>query len=246
VPRQWYDILGRGADNDILQDGGFLFALKETLRLRPGALLFAEVPCSRWFACIYDGVFWTSQWTTEHVHVMIRFCPYLGWQTVELSWVWLASFTHQRYSTILGDTRVLSEFYWNHFIYVFSVWCWNQCGWSLRRSIRPIRKPNSSTLRTAMPAGICSQSTPCGLLDDTMLEIERDKLQQYVHIHYDRKNKLYFMLCAEVEQPSSSQLVYFPYLQFMWQHYHALFKRLHLVSICGFRDRCFLLKHLVK
>ena len=61
MPRQWYDILGRGADNDILQDGGFLFALKETLRLRPGALLFAEVPCSRWFACIYDGVFWTSQ-----------------------------------------------------------------------------------------------------------------------------------------------------------------------------------------
>ena len=57
VPRQWYDILGRGADNDILQVGGFLFALKETLRLRPGALLFAGVPCSRWFACIYDAVF---------------------------------------------------------------------------------------------------------------------------------------------------------------------------------------------
>ena len=50
--RQWYDILGRGDDNNILECGGFMFALKETLRLSPGSLMFAGVPCSRYLGCI--------------------------------------------------------------------------------------------------------------------------------------------------------------------------------------------------
>ena len=47
LPRQWFDVLGRGSANDFLQPEGFLFALRETLRLGPGSLLWAGVPCSR-------------------------------------------------------------------------------------------------------------------------------------------------------------------------------------------------------
>ena len=35
---------------------------------------------------------------------------------------------------------------------------------------------------------------------------------------------------TEVEQPSSSQLVYFPYMQFAWKYYKAWFQRLWLGS----------------
>lgn len=51
VPRQWFDIIGRGQSNDILEPLGFLFALKETMRLTPGALLFGGIPCCRCFSC---------------------------------------------------------------------------------------------------------------------------------------------------------------------------------------------------
>jgi hypothetical protein len=36
---------------------------------------------------------------------------------------------------------------------------------------------------------------------------------------------------TKVEQPSSSQLVFFPYLQFVWRHYAAIFKRLSLGAL---------------
>lgn len=45
---QWFDILGRGQSNDLLDPMGFMFALRETMRLSPGALLFAGVPCANW------------------------------------------------------------------------------------------------------------------------------------------------------------------------------------------------------
>ena len=33
----------------------------------------------------------------------------------------------------------------------------------------------------------------------------------------------------EVEQPSSSKLVFYPYMQFIWRNYGAIFQRLSLV-----------------
>lgn len=36
-------------------------------------------------------------------------------------------------------------------------------------------------------------------------------------------------LQSQVEQPSGSKLVYFPYMQFIWEHYGAIFQRLYLV-----------------
>ena len=44
-PRQWFDIEGRGEANNFLETQGFLFALRDTMRLSEGGLLFAGVPC---------------------------------------------------------------------------------------------------------------------------------------------------------------------------------------------------------
>ena len=44
-PRQWYDWETRGLLNDFLSDTGFLWALRDTLRLRKGALLWGGLPC---------------------------------------------------------------------------------------------------------------------------------------------------------------------------------------------------------
>jgi hypothetical protein len=44
--RQWFDIEGRGEANDFLETQGFLFALRDTMRLSEGGLLFAGIPCS--------------------------------------------------------------------------------------------------------------------------------------------------------------------------------------------------------
>lgn len=121
---QWFDILGRGSANDILQPGGFLFALRETMRLGPGSLLFAGVPCC--------------------------------------SWVWISSFTTQRFTSILGDEREKCVLFGNQIAARFALLC----------------------------------------------------LVAYVlKAHH------------VVEQPTSSRLVFFPYMQFIWQHYGALFKR---------------------
>ena len=39
---------GRGSDNDFLSNRGFATALRDTLRLRRGGLLFAGLPCGSW------------------------------------------------------------------------------------------------------------------------------------------------------------------------------------------------------
>ena len=44
--RQWYDLLHRGARNDICGTLGFLTAVRDTMRIRQGGLLFAGLPCS--------------------------------------------------------------------------------------------------------------------------------------------------------------------------------------------------------
>jgi hypothetical protein len=43
--RQWYDVAYRGPDNDFTSTTGFLIAIRDTLRLRPGALLWGGIPC---------------------------------------------------------------------------------------------------------------------------------------------------------------------------------------------------------
>lgn len=45
--RDYYDITSRETD-DLLSPGGFLLAIRQTLRLKPGALLWGGVPCSSW------------------------------------------------------------------------------------------------------------------------------------------------------------------------------------------------------
>jgi len=42
---QWYDVAYRGPDNDFTSTTGFLIAIRDTLRLRPGALLWGGIPC---------------------------------------------------------------------------------------------------------------------------------------------------------------------------------------------------------
>ena len=66
LPRQWYDILGRGQANDMLDPTGFLFALREVMRLGPGSLLFAGIPCCR---CL-DGIFLGSK-ECKYVHSVV-------------------------------------------------------------------------------------------------------------------------------------------------------------------------------
>ena len=46
VPRQSYDILRRGEANNILANEGFMFALRDCMRLSPKGLLFGGVPCN--------------------------------------------------------------------------------------------------------------------------------------------------------------------------------------------------------
>ena len=45
APRQNFDIVN-GVMFDLAAPQGFLWALEQTLRLKPGALLFGGVPCS--------------------------------------------------------------------------------------------------------------------------------------------------------------------------------------------------------
>ena len=44
--RQWYDKVGRPDSNDLTSLTGFLVALRDTLRLRKGALLHGGHPCN--------------------------------------------------------------------------------------------------------------------------------------------------------------------------------------------------------
>lgn len=130
---QWFDILGRGQSNDLLDPMGFMFALRETMRLSPGALLFAGVPCA--------------------------------------SWVWISCSTHLRHLSILGDERV--DF---------------------------VLKGNIIAARFAL---LC--------LVSIVLKAH--------HV---------------VEQPSSSKLVFYPYMQFIWQNYGAIFQRFWMCNFDHF------------
>ena len=109
IPRQWFDIAGRGEDNNVLECQGFMFALRDTLRLSPGALLFAGVPCSRFLDFSVYSYIIDSRNQLEHI-VWTSSCWCCGGGDVvvlwsHLSWVWISSNTHQRYSSILGDDR---------------------------------------------------------------------------------------------------------------------------------------------
>ena len=44
--RQWYDLLHRDSDNDFLSTAGFMVALRDTLRCKPGALWWSGHPCN--------------------------------------------------------------------------------------------------------------------------------------------------------------------------------------------------------
>lgn len=45
---QYYDWEARGAENDFLSTVGFLWALRDTMRLQRGALLWGGLPCCSW------------------------------------------------------------------------------------------------------------------------------------------------------------------------------------------------------
>ena len=44
--RQWFDLLQRGEHNNFLSVEGFLVALRDTLRIKPGGLLWCGHPCN--------------------------------------------------------------------------------------------------------------------------------------------------------------------------------------------------------
>lgn len=79
APRQWFDIDGRGTENDFLGVQGFLFALRDTMRLSPGALLFAGIPCSSFLGLLV----WT---TTISVILLITYHEHV-W--LDVSWLML-------------------------------------------------------------------------------------------------------------------------------------------------------------
>lgn len=67
-PRQWFDWEMRGDHNNFLTDTGFLVALRDTLRLRRGALLWGGVPCSS----LLDMITWNySRNTCCSLHAWI-------------------------------------------------------------------------------------------------------------------------------------------------------------------------------
>lgn len=106
LPRQWFDWEGRGEDNDFLSTTGFLWALRDTLRLRRGGLLWGGLPCCRSLESNMDG-----QWNMLS-DIYIYFCKDVVESCCcpehsEPSWVWVSSGTHGRYISILGDQRTL-------------------------------------------------------------------------------------------------------------------------------------------
>ena len=85
LPRQWYDWEGRGGDNDFLSTTGFLWALRDTLRLRRGALLWGGLPCCRSLESNMDG-----QWHMLSIQgcdwIILLFWTF--WTELDLGVVW--------------------------------------------------------------------------------------------------------------------------------------------------------------
>ena len=48
--RQWYDIVHRGASNDLTTICGFIVAIRDALRVRPGGLMHGGHPCGGFLA----------------------------------------------------------------------------------------------------------------------------------------------------------------------------------------------------
>ena len=99
-PRQWYDLLHRGSDNDICGVSGFLLALRDTLRLRVGGLLWAGHPCNPQPGFRPLPSCDPNSWCVV--------CQALGF----LRFVWISMGTHWRHVSILGDDRALTCLGW--------------------------------------------------------------------------------------------------------------------------------------
>lgn len=113
-PRQWYDWETRGLFNDFLSDAGFLWALRDTLRLSRGSLLWGGLPC-----CSYLDIKQLT-WLCRFIFsISEMLCPF------QLRWVWIASGTHARNRSILGDDRTLHNYMHFHELDVgFFFDCW--------------------------------------------------------------------------------------------------------------------------
>ena len=96
--RQWYDIAHRGPRNDVCSVLGFTQAIRDTLRLRRGATLFAGLPCSSLLVTI------TFHRMVQRGHDS-QYCKPL----LQLRWVWMSTGSTMRHVCVLGDQRDLAQ-----------------------------------------------------------------------------------------------------------------------------------------
>jgi hypothetical protein len=100
-----------------------------------------------------------------------------------------------------------------------------------------VRQPHCGQICLIMFGGLCVECSSCSDLSCKHQPILYIYISTRTYKYVQNKLLHWSHDCdmapveTKVEQPSSSQLVFFPYLQFVWRHYAAIFKRLSLGAL---------------
>ena len=150
---------------------------------------------------------------------------------LSLRWVWISSGTHQRLRAILGDDRDLFAHWFDswfvselkpHWTYDFDVtFIDEERPWFNVATVSQLASYYWPALHWFLELiGQCLIGTNSGYIQCVFLLCLLASCGPRAH-------------CHKVEQPSSSVLIYWPYMQFLMTWYEAVFRRLFLGGSMG-------------
>lgn len=235
--RQWYDWQGRGEVNDFRSTAGFLWAIRDTMRLRRGGLLWGGVPCCR--CLVKTSKKHEIQWS--NMVVLVCYKIHVGWEISTWFWLakldmgklWYARTIHQHH----GWSKTLACIYLIMpliFLCVPSAWSHHRimtvevCMFFLRdparNRFRSEWQLHLHKIYKVSNAGFSAGLQLCSNL--VGYKMGGQSLVTCITVSWHMQHWQH--IPSKVEQPSSSLLIYWPYIQFLVSRYAAAFQRLFL------------------